>query len=212
MDCHESFFKGVEKLSIVTLASGGLDSSIMALLIKQEGIKQYPLFLNYGQLSAENEWKSCLSFFKKHELPTPVKINISDYGRKIQTGLTNKNMDVYLDAFFPGRNLLFLLVGCAYAYQENANSVAIGLLNEETHIFPDQTKEFIKKSEEILYLCMGKKTNIIAPLMEFYKADILKLAEKYEISETYSCHSGQEKPCGICISCKEILYAIERRK
>jgi len=44
----------------------------------------------------------------------------------------------------PGRNMMFLLIGGAYAYQVGAAAVAIGLLNEASSIFPDQTKDFTR--------------------------------------------------------------------
>jgi 7-cyano-7-deazaguanine synthase in queuosine biosynthesis len=36
-------------MSIVTLVSGGLDSTLVALLARDEGLEQYPLFVDYGQ-------------------------------------------------------------------------------------------------------------------------------------------------------------------
>jgi 7-cyano-7-deazaguanine synthase len=103
--------------------------------------------------------------------------------------------------------MLFLLVGAAYAYNIGANAVAIGLLNENTHLFPDQTADFIDKAEKTISICMGRRIKVVAPLMSFYKKDVIRMAKKYELTETYSCHSGQEKSCGICISCREILFA-----
>ena len=45
-------------MAIVTLVSGGLDSSLMAVLANENGNKQFPLFINYGQLGFEQEWKA----------------------------------------------------------------------------------------------------------------------------------------------------------
>ena len=42
-------------MSVVTLVSGGIDSSLMALLAKKENITQYPLFIDYGQLGRDKE-------------------------------------------------------------------------------------------------------------------------------------------------------------
>ena len=36
-------------MSIVTLVSGGLDSTLVALLTRDAGIQQHPLFIDYGQ-------------------------------------------------------------------------------------------------------------------------------------------------------------------
>lgn len=37
-------------MAIVTLTSGGLDSTLMAVLTSQSNIQQFPLFVNYGQI------------------------------------------------------------------------------------------------------------------------------------------------------------------
>ena len=134
-------------------------------------------------------------------------MNLSGFGRTIPSGLTDTTKNIFADAFLPGRNMLFLLVGCAYAYHKDANTVAIGLLSEETHLFSDQTKEFLSQAENLLSLCMGRTIKIIAPLMGFYKFDVLQLAGKYGLRDTYSCHSGLSEPCGVCVSCKEMLIA-----
>ena len=133
-------------MSLVTLVSGGLDSSLVSLLAKEEGIEQFPLFVDYGQICKEQEWRACRAVHKRLALPKPTLINLGGYGRRIASGLTNRKMRVYEDAFLPGRNLLFLLAGSAYACQVRASGVAMGLLSEEFHLFPDQTSEFTAKA------------------------------------------------------------------
>jgi len=194
-------------MSIVTLVSGGIDSSLMVLLAKKEGIIQHPLFIDYGQLGREKELSACRAIHVAHGLPEPVAMSLPGFGEIISSGLTDSQKDVFADAFLPGRNLLFLLAGAAYAYQVNASAVAIGLLNEETHLFPDQTRQFLIQAEAIFSLCMGINIRIIAPLMKFYKSDVLRLAKRYGLTGTYSCHSGLAEPCGVCVSCKELFSA-----
>jgi 7-cyano-7-deazaguanine synthase len=198
-------------MSIVTLLSGGIDSTLMCLLTKEEGIKQYPLFINYGQLSAKKEWAACQAVHKKYDLPNPVTMNLDGIGQLISSGLTNPIARINEDAFLPGRNLFFLLAGATYAYQIKAGSVGIGLLNEEYRIFPDQTEEFLTKSEELLSLALGVSLKVVAPLMKFSKRDVLRLATARGIEGTYSCHMGKDKPCGICVSCIEINNALAER-
>ena len=190
-------------MSIVTLVSGGLDSTLMALLVKEENSEQFPLFIDYGQVCIEQELKACNIVHKNLGLPTPVIMNVSGFGTLISSGLTDPSKRVNEDAFLPGRNLLFLLAGSAYAYQTNSNAVAIALLSEKNCIFPDQTNTFISRAQEIIDLALGRDIKIIAPLMQFSKAEVLRLAAKKGISNTYSCHSGTETPCGKCISCIE---------
>jgi 7-cyano-7-deazaguanine synthase len=190
-------------MSIVTLVSGGLDSTLMALMIKEENIVQLPLFIDYGQICRDQELKACKNNFNKLGLPTPIVMDVSGYGKLISSGLTDSNKRINEDAFLPGRNLLFLLAGSAYAYQNNFNAVAIALLSEENCIFPDQTSSFVNGTQELISQTLGRDIKIIAPLMQFYKAEVLRLAAKKGITGTYSCHSGTEKPCGKCVSCLE---------
>jgi len=211
MGSHESLSAGGKSMSIVTLVSGGIDSSLMALLAKKEGIIQHPLFIDYGQLGGEKELRACRAVHAAHGLPEPVVISLSGFGQIISSGLTDREKDIFADAFLPGRNLLFLLAGAAYAYQVDASAVAIGLLNEETHLFPDQTAQFLIQAEAMLSLCMGRNIQVIAPLMKFYKSDVLGLAKRYGLTGTYSCHSGLDEPCGVCVSCKE-LFSAQRKE
>lgn len=192
-------------MSIVVLVSGGIDSTLMSVMVKEQGIEQFPLYINYGQLCYDQEWAACKALHRNHELPMPLKMNLSGFGKVIESGLTRKTKDVKKDAFLPGRNLLFLLAGSSYAFQKGASAVAIGLLNEDKSIFPDQTSTFLENAQKTIYMSYGKEIKILAPLMMFNKGDVINLSKQHGICGTYSCHSGGEKPCGKCISCLEIL-------
>ncbi len=190
-------------MSLVNLVSGGLDSTLIGVMAREEGVSLYPLFIDYGQRAAHMEWKTCLFVHDQLDLPAPVRMDVSGFGHIIRSGLTCEEMDVKGDAFTPGRNLLFLLMGSAYAYQVGASAVAIGLLSESFSLFPDQRSDFIKSAEAAIGAALGRRIKIVTPLAEFSKADVVKLAEEKGISGTYSCHSGNQEPCGKCISCLE---------
>jgi len=207
LGCDESVSEGIRKLSIVTLVSGGLDSSLMTFLAKEENITQYPLIINYGQRCFDQELSACKAVLSNLDI-APIQImDLHGFGEIISSSLTKPDLRISEDAFLPGRNLLFLLAGAAYAYETSSNSVAIGLLSEDYHLFPDQTKEFVSSAEQTIQKALGRSIKIITPLIEFTKKDVLRLAEINEIIDTYSCHMGTSEPCGECISCKEILNA-----
>ena len=193
-------------MAIVTLVSGGLDSSLMAILAKENGNIQYPLFINYGQLGFEKEWEACQKIHNEFSLPKPTKMDISGYGKTILSGLTSSTKAVKDEAFLPGRNLLFLTMGASFAYQNGGESVAIGILKEETAIFPDQTDIFLEKAQDIISCSMGYNIEILTPLRDFYKKDVVELAKIKNIYNTYSCHAGTDKPCGKCIACEEYNF------
>jgi 7-cyano-7-deazaguanine synthase len=193
-------------MSIVTLVSGGLDSTLVAKLAQEEGVQQFPLFVDYGQRARTREYTACKNAMKKLDLPEPQIADLAGYGQLIRSGLTDENLRVLEDAFTPGRNMLFLLTASAYAFQMNADAVSIGLLHEDTSLFPDQTSKFLRKAEQMIEICMGRTIKVLAPLAEFHKKDVVALAHEKGIADTYSCHLGEETPCGECIACNEYKF------
>lgn len=190
-------------MGLVNLVSGGLDSTLVGVMAREEGMLTYPLFIDYGQKAAQKEWEACQRVHHQLELSSPSKMDLSGFGKVICSGLTSSKMDIKEDAFTPGRNLLFLLMGSAYAYQVGASAVAIGLLAEQFSLFPDQRTSFLEKAEQAIEAALGKNIKVLSPLSDFCKADVVKLAIEKGITGTYSCHAGANQPCGQCISCLE---------
>ena len=193
-------------MSMVILVSGGLDSTLVAKLAQEEGIDLFPLFINYGQRAHARELAACRNAMKVLGLPPPQIADLAGYGQLIRSGLTDHTQRILEDAFTPGRNMLFILTAAAYAYQIGADAVSIGLLNEASSIFPDQTTEFIQNSEKMIAMCMGKKIRLLTPLSAFHKRDVVALAIEKGIDNTYSCHLGTAEPCGACIAFNEFKF------
>ena len=194
-------------MGIVTLVSGGIDSTLMSLMANEVGATLFPLFIDYGQLGVDKEWQSCKILHERFNLPSVTRIDLSGFGEIIPSGLTDSKLRVNEDAFLPGRNLLFILAGAAHAFKVQANGVAIGLLNPANRLFPDQSTEFLQETEKVIETAMGRRIRVLTPLINFSKTDILVMANERGITHTYSCHSGGEKPCGVCIACVEINNA-----
>ena len=192
-------------MKMVTLVSGGLDSTVMSLLAKEEGITQFPLFIDYGQLGRNPELRACRANLKRHGLPKLKIASLGGYGALLSSGLTDPKKDIYNEAFLPCRNLMFVTVGAAYAHQCGASAVGIGLLDDAYSIFPDQTKSFLRDAAALLSKCLGVPMTLRAPLMSFSKKEVLRVAKDRGIDRTYSCHSGNATPCGVCIACREYL-------
>jgi len=190
-------------VSIVTLVSGGLDSTVMATLTMEEGLDQFPLFIDYGQINRNRELDACRRNFRSHKLPEPQVAMLGGYGALLSSGLTDPTKHILEDAFLPCRNLMFVTVGAAYAYQCGAKAVGIGLLDDAFSLFPDQTRGFVSDAETLLSRALGKSIKLVTPLMSFSKADVLNMAKAMGITGTYSCHAGTEPPCGLCVACRE---------
>lgn len=193
----------------VILTSGGLDSTLLACLASDEGYDVFPLFINYGQLAVREELSHCISAMKQNNIRKPEVANLQGFGDLIHSGLTDSTLDIVDCAFTPGRNSLFLLNAASYAATIGAQTIMIGLLDEQYHLFSDQTKEFLDKAESFLSLAVGQKITIKAPLMGFSKQEVIAMSDAKKIGPTYSCHLGSEKPCGVCIACQEFIIGDE---
>lgn len=193
-------------MSFVNLVSGGLDSTLMGVMAKEEGVEHFPLFIDYGQRAARKEWETCKLVHGALSLPVPTRMDLSGFGRVIASGLTREDLDIKTAAFTPGRNLMFLVMGSAYAYQQCASSVSIGLLAEEFSLFPDQKRQFVIQAENTITAAMGRQMRVLTPLIEFRKAEVVRLAQAKGIAGTYSCHAGSSEPCGRCIACLEYQF------
>lgn len=192
-------------MSIVTLVSGGLDSTVMAVLTQEEKLTQFPLFIDYGQLGKDKELEACHMNFKRYGLPEPKVASLPGYGNLLSSGLTDSKKHIFNDAFLPCRNLMFLTVAAGYAFQCGASAVGIGLLDEAFSLFPDQGRSFLLDTEALLSKALARPIRIIAPLMTFSKADVVRIAKAKGITQTYSCHAGVQPPCGICVACREYI-------
>lgn len=187
----------------VVLMSGGLDSSLLGYLALDEGYEVFPLFVDFGQMAAPAEREHYKQIVKDDRFQDPQIAELQGFGKLISSGLTNSELHVIDDAFTPGRNSLFLLNAASYAAKIGAETVMIGLLDEQFHLFSDQTERFLKQGEEFLELAVGTHISIKAPLMAFSKQEVIAMAKARRIGKTYSCHVGNDTACGVCIACKE---------
>jgi len=178
-------------------------------MLKREDIEIRPLFIDYGQLAASAEWEAVQNVCRYLNIHSPVRLDVSDFGKLIPSGITSRRLDVKKAAFLPTRNLLFLTLGAAYAYSNDIYFVAVGLLSDA--IFPDQTRKFVSYAQKAISEALGANLKILTPLAELNKVDVIRLAMKHSfpIDITYSCHLGSERACGHCISCEERISAID---
>lgn len=195
----------------VSLVSGGLDSTLMAILLRDQGFDQVPLFMDYGQLAGKMEWETCNRNFIELNLPSPLKLDLNGFGKLIKSGITDSSKDIMKDAFLPCRNLLFLVAGASLAAQTKGSFISIGLLSETFALFPDQKQRFLDSVERTIEAALGMKIKVLAPLFDFSKVDVIVLARQQgiDIGKMYSCHKGGKEHCGSCISCKERIDAMK---
>ena len=63
-----------------------------------------------------------------------------------------------------------------------------------------------QETEQAIAAAMGRQIRVLTPLIEFGKADVVRLATEKGVVGTYSCHTGNNQSCGRCIACLEFQF------
>jgi 7-cyano-7-deazaguanine synthase len=193
---------------IILLLSGGLDSSVLASILSKQDFDIYPLFVDYGQLSARMELKSCKSVCKFLSIN-----NLKIVSAKSIASLSPPNQlinEENADPVFPNRNLMLLTVASIYAANIHSAAIAIGITRSSEIIYPDCTYQFLQTATHTLNISFGRNIDILAPLQDFTKNEVVKVAmeERIPITSTYSCFVGEKDPCMKCQGCRNRVNAL----
>lgn len=204
----------------IILLSGGLDSLVSLGVSKEEYNIQLALTFDYGQNPVEQEIKTskaiCEHYGITHkviELPFLKEITHNAFvgGNK---DLPTENLGTKESAkavWVPNRNGLFLNIAASFADAQDFTHIIFGANKSEGQTFPDNTPEFVKGINEEFKYSTGKGVEVVAPLINSTKDDIVKLAleQGVPLELAYSCYSNGEKNCGVCESCKNLKSALE---
>ena len=208
-------------LKSIILLSAGLDSLVSLGLKKDELNIELALTFDYGQKAAEKEIqaseKICKYYNIKHEVITLDWLkNITKTSlvsnEEVPAGDELKSHEKPAKSVWvPNRNGLFLNIAGAYADSYGYKYILIGANKEEAQTFPDNTADFINSVNEEFKYSTLEKPEIIAPLINYNKNDIVMLAlkNKLPLELTMSCYNGGDKHCGICESCTRLKHALQ---
>lgn len=200
----------------VVLLSGGLDSTTCMAVAKEHGREPYPISFDYHQRhSIELDGAKKVAAFYKVKKHLIIETNMESIGGSALTdeaigvpeGDTSRQSVPV--TYVPARNLIFLSYALGYAEVIGARYVYIGVNSVDYSGYPDCRPEFIRHFQAVADYSTeaaseGKRIEIVAPLQELSKADIVRLAARLAVplELTHSCYNGGEKACGICDSCK----------
>jgi 7-cyano-7-deazaguanine synthase len=197
----------------VLLASGGMDSTVLAYDLAHMGENIILLFLDYGQHCADKELQTL-----RKVLPEPYKNNIKiikiadiykeSKSRMIKEADLWKDTVIADDLYLPYRNLLFLSIASAYAQSLGIKNVYSAFINSNHAKEIDCSMEFFTKLEILLESYGSVKIKM--PYRELSKFEVAKLGINLEapVASTYSCQINSQNPCGACPNCMDKIAAM----
>lgn len=201
----------------VVLLSGGLDSTTVAAIAREEGYEVFALTVSYGQrhqveIQAARTVAAALGVSRHVELA----VDLSAFGGSALTTGLPVPKDRALDdgeipvTYVPARNTVFLSLALAWAEVLDARDIFIGVNALDYSGYPDCRPEYIEAFERLAALATkagveGARFRIHAPLIELTKAQIVMrgLALGLDYGLTHSCYDPAPDggPCGRCDSC-----------
>ncbi len=205
----------------VVLLSGGLDSSTVLAMARDQAYELYALSFNYGQRHTA-ELAAAQTIAKQFSVADHAVIDI-DLRRFGGSALTDdidvpKGRDIDQMAegipvtYVPARNTLFLSYALAWAEVLGAGHIFIGVNAVDYSGYPDCRPEFIESFEQMAKLATragvegASPLKIETPLISMSKARIIQtgISLGVDYSMTNSCYdpNDQGEPCQQCDACQ----------
>ena len=204
----------------VVLFSGGLDSTTVLAMARDEGYDTYAMSFRYGQrhaveLQCARNVAKALGI-KQH---TIVDIDLRTFGSSALTAdieVPKDRSDTEMGngipiTYVPARNTIFLSYALAYAEVLGADTIFIGVNALDYSGYPDCRPEYIKAYQTMANLATqtgveGKtELTIRTPLIDKTKAEIIRIGAALGVDYglTLSCYDpdAEGRACGRCDSC-----------
>lgn len=209
----------------IVLLSGGLDSTTVLAIAKDQGYTPYALSFRYGQRhSVELEAAKRVVSAQGVARHVIADIDLRVFGGSALTSDIDVPKHESLDAagnkdtgssvpitYVPARNTIFLSFALAYAETVGASDIFTGVTAVDYSGYPDCRPEYMEAYERMANLATragveGTQTlKLHSPLIAMSKADIVRegLRLGVDYSLTSSCYDPDEqgRACGHCETC-----------
>lgn len=209
---------------VIVVASGGLDSTVLAYLLAARGAELTLLSFDYGQRHrVELDHAADISAL----LGCPQEIvNLSGLGGLlVGSALTDSEVAVpdghYTEqsmraTVVPNRNAIMLEIAVAAAIGRKADAVAFGAHAGDHAVYPDCRPEFVDRFTRSVRAAnegfLVEDFQILAPFVNVSKTDIVRIGSALGVpfERTWSCYRGETVHCGTCGTCTERREAFEQ--
>ena len=213
----------------LVLFSGGQDSSVCLAWALSKYEQVDTVSFDYGQRHVvELECRARILDLIPIEFPLWGERLGKDYLMevpvlsKISSSALTANQEITVNphglptTFVPGRNIIFLSLAAAIAYQREARYIIGGMCETDFSGYPDCRDDSVKAMQIALNLGMDARLVVETPLMWLDKAETWALGHKLGgnpliqliLEETHTCYVGERSirhswgyGCGECPAC-----------
>jgi 7-cyano-7-deazaguanine synthase len=196
----------------VVLLSGGLDSTTVAAIAREQGYRILALTIDYNQrhrIELAHAVRVAAAIGVERHIVLPL--DLRGFGGSALTadidvpkGGVEPGIPV---TYVPARNTIFLSVALGWAEAAGATDLFIGVNALDYSGYPDCRPAFIAAFEAMANVATrdgGFKVH--TPLAAMTKADIVREGARLgvDFGMTWSCYDPTPagRPCGVCDSCR----------
>jgi 7-cyano-7-deazaguanine synthase len=205
------------RMKVVSLLSGGLDSTTLLAKLVDEKHEVYPVNIDYGQRHVIERAAAIRIAERMTEAPL-LLVNLDEALKPIlfrsNSALVNPDIPVpdghYTDesmaiTVVPNRNMMLLSIATAYAVSIGAQEVAYAPHAGDHARYPDCRPSFVHAMESAIGLCDESPIRLYTPFLNLTKTDIVRYGTLIgaPLELTYSCYKGGANHCGRCGTCVE---------
>lgn len=200
-------------MKIVTILSGGMDSTTLLFEALGQGNEVHAISFNYGQ-KHKKELEKAKELCKELNVTHHI-VDISGVKDLLVSALTSNAEvpeghyaeDNMKQTVVPNRNAIMLSIAYGYAVSINADRLYFGAHSGDHFVYPDCRPEFATALDTALRI--GNEgfayVSLLAPFNKMSKTDIAKRGFELKVpfEKTWSCYKGEERPCLKCGTCVE---------
>lgn len=206
-------------MKIISLLSGGLDSTVLLYDLLAGGHSVKTLSANYGQRHyKEIEFAVAVAEGRniEHEI-----VDLRD-ASKLLSGSSLISQDIRVpdghyeeesmkSTVVPNRNMIMLSLAAGWAISSDFDAVAYAAHSGDHAIYPDCRPEFVAAMAETFKLADWRKIQLITPFLNLTKGDIVRRGAELDVpfARTWSCYKGEAVHCGTCGTCVERREAFQ---
>jgi 7-cyano-7-deazaguanine synthase len=206
-------------MKVVSLLSGGLDSTVLLADLVLAGHDVVALSVHYGQRHAR-ELRAAARVAAALRVPRiEVDARALDVllgGSALTTAAIAVPFGHYADesmkiTVVPNRNMLLLAMAGALAVSAGAEAIAYAAHAGDHAIYPDCRPAFMDAVRQVLAVASWSPIALETPFALRTKAEIVARGSAIgaPLALTYSCYEGHEQHCGKCGTCVERREAFE---
>lgn len=200
----------------IALVSGGLDSMVVAGLVRERGLRLFALTVDYNQRHrVELEAAARVAEVMGAERHIVLPLDLSAFGGSALTAdisvpKTGVGEDIPV-TYVPARNTIFLSLALGWAEAVGARDLFVGVNALDYSGYPDCRPDFLQAFEHLAAVATragdeGGRFRVQAPLLNMTKADIAREAARLGLDAglSWSCYDPSPGPrhCGLCDACR----------